>query len=106
VVGYNYVDRFRDRKEKYYSVDKQAHPNWKQLWKFVRTYDYVSGDFMWTGIDYIGESRWPANNSSSGVIDTCGRTATSSTRASGPPGPCCTCSRTGSGKARRAKLSR
>ena len=90
VVGYNYVDRFRDRKEKYYSVDKQAHPNWKvigtesegmgrgvsldveQLWKFVRTYDYVSGDFMWTGIDYIGESRWPAKNSSSGVIDTCG----------------------------------
>jgi beta-galactosidase len=42
------------------------------LWKFVRTYDYVSGDFMWTGIDYIGESRWPAKNSSSGVIDTCG----------------------------------
>jgi beta-galactosidase len=27
---------------------------------------------MWTGIDYIGESRWPAKNSSSGVLDTCG----------------------------------
>jgi beta-galactosidase len=27
---------------------------------------------MWTGIDYIGESRWPAKSSSAGVIDTCG----------------------------------
>ena len=31
----------------------------EQLWRFVRTYDYVAGDFMWTGIDYLGESRWP-----------------------------------------------
>jgi len=44
----------------------------EQLWSFVRTYDYVSGDHMWTGIDYLGESGWPAKNSSSGVIDTCG----------------------------------
>ncbi|MGC9973537.1 MAG: hypothetical protein ABSE56_23445, partial [Bryobacteraceae bacterium] len=27
----------------------------EQLWKFVRTYDYVAGDYMWTGIDYLGE---------------------------------------------------
>ncbi len=44
----------------------------EQLWSFVRTYDYVSGDHMWTGIDYLGEARWPAKNASSGVIDTCG----------------------------------
>src|ERR1017187_3025596 len=44
----------------------------EQLWKFVRTYDYVAGDFMWTGIDHIGEARWPAKGSSSGVIDPCG----------------------------------
>ncbi|HVR24447.1 MAG TPA: DUF4982 domain-containing protein, partial [Candidatus Polarisedimenticolia bacterium] len=44
----------------------------EQLWKFVSTYDYVAGDFMWTGIDYLGESRWPMKGSSSGVIDTCG----------------------------------
>jgi beta-galactosidase len=112
VVGYNYVDRWRDRTEKYYSIDKAAHPQWRvigtesgsmggirgdyrglfpdeapagfrgfgrgrnidveQLWKFVRTYDYVAGDFMWTGIDHIGEARWPSKGSSSGVIDTCG----------------------------------
>jgi len=42
------------------------------LWKFTRAHDYVAGDFMWTGIDYLGEARWPHKNSSSGVIDMCG----------------------------------
>jgi beta-galactosidase len=100
VVGYNYVDRWRDRIEKYYSIDRQAFPQRRfigtesgsmggvrgdygaiargrnidveQLWKFVRTYDYVAGDFMWTGIDYLGEAHWPAKGSSAGVIDMCG----------------------------------
>jgi beta-galactosidase len=107
------VDRWRDRIEKYFSLDKAAFPQKRvigtesgsmggirgdyralfpgegpaagfrgsgmgrridveQLWKFVRTYDYVAGDFMWTGIDHIGEARWPNKGSSSGVIDTCG----------------------------------
>jgi beta-galactosidase len=44
----------------------------EQLWKFTKNHDYVAGDFMWTGIDYLGESRWPAKNSSSGPIDLCG----------------------------------
>ncbi|MGB2624347.1 MAG: glycoside hydrolase family 2 TIM barrel-domain containing protein [Candidatus Acidiferrum sp.] len=116
VVGYNYVDRWRDRREKYYSIDRHAFPHRRfvgtesdsmggirgdyrelfpstaaldpmngffqflrgrdidveQLWKFVSTYDYVAGDFMWTGIDYLGEARWPMKSSSAGVIDTCG----------------------------------
>jgi beta-galactosidase len=44
----------------------------EQLWKFNRTHDYVIGYFTWTGIDYLGESRWPGKGSSSGVLDTCG----------------------------------
>jgi beta-galactosidase len=116
VVGYNYVDRWRDRAQTYYSADHDAHPerpvigtespgmggargdyrglfpatpaagatpgfarmggargiDTEQLWKFVGAYDYVSGDFMWTGIDYLGEASWPAKASSSGAIDTCG----------------------------------
>jgi beta-galactosidase len=36
-------------------------------------YDYVIGDFMWTGIDYYGESwRWPSRGASSGYLDNCG----------------------------------
>jgi beta-galactosidase len=46
--------------------------NVESLWKFVRTYDYVAGDFMWTGIDYLGEAFWPMKSSFAGVIDTCG----------------------------------
>jgi beta-galactosidase len=38
----------------------------------VRLHDYVSGDFMWTGIDYLGEARWPMKGAPSGALDTCG----------------------------------
>jgi beta-galactosidase len=109
IVGYNYVDRWHERRELFYSLDRQAHPDWKmigtesvsnggirgdyslgadsslvranysfrmidaeQLWKFVGTRDYVIGDFMWTGIDYLGEAFWPDKNASSGVLDLCG----------------------------------
>ena len=44
----------------------------EQLWKFIKVHDYVIGDFGWTGIDYLGESRWPGKQSSSGMLDTCG----------------------------------
>jgi len=142
IVGYNYADRWRERRELYYSVDKAAHPNWRmigtessgmggprgeyrgmlpaapgqaqapppppppppgaapaagagrggapgrggfgggrggtrgldteELWRFVRTHDYVAGDFMWTGIDYLGEAGGTSRGATSGVIDSCG----------------------------------
>jgi beta-galactosidase len=109
IVGYNYADRWHERRELFYSIDRHDHPEWKmtgtesvsigglrsdynferdstrifsnyntrmiraeQLWKFVATRPYVIGDFMWTGIDYLGESRWPSKHASSGVIDICG----------------------------------
>ncbi len=112
VVGYNYVDRWRERKEKYFSMDRETFPDRRvigtesgsmggirgdysglfpsesrggffgyspgrridveQLWKFVRIHDYVSGDFMWTGIDYLGEAFWPSKGAPIGVIDSCG----------------------------------
>jgi len=98
IVGYNYMDRWHERRELFNSPDRQDHPEWKmigtesvsipgvrgqppglssviraeQLWKFVSLHDYMIGDFMWTGIDYLGEARWPNKNSGSGVIDLCG----------------------------------
>lgn len=42
------------------------------LWRFVATHDYVAGDFAWTGIDYLGEARWPRKLAVSGALDTCG----------------------------------
>ena len=35
-------------------------------------FDYVCGDHMWTGFDYLGKSNWPAKSNTSGVMDTCG----------------------------------
>jgi beta-galactosidase len=46
--------------------------NAAQLWKFVALNDWFAGDFMWTGIDYLGESRWPRVASTSGAIDLVG----------------------------------
>jgi beta-galactosidase len=109
VVGYNYVDRWHERRELYAEQDRHDHPDWKmigtesasvrgtrgeyslgsdpervqptyttgmiraeQLWKFVALHDYFAGDFMWTGIDYLGEAFWPRKSSTSGVLDLVG----------------------------------
>ncbi|MCL2403934.1 MAG: DUF4982 domain-containing protein [Defluviitaleaceae bacterium] len=52
----------------YYS----APTNVGRLLRYTMTHDYVIGDFMWTGIDHLGEAHWPNRSSNSGVIDTCG----------------------------------
>jgi len=54
---------------------RNSHDLWhefEQMWKFVKTYDYVAGNYMWTGIDYLGECQWPQKTNTAGVIDSCG----------------------------------
>jgi beta-galactosidase len=51
-----------------YNTEKGFLLNGKQ----VKMNDFVIGDFMWTGIDYLGESWWPHKNANSGVLDICG----------------------------------
>jgi len=46
--------------------------NIQRLLRYTMTHDYVMGDFMWTGIDYLGEAHWPYRSTMSGVLDTCG----------------------------------
>lgn len=43
-------------------------------WKAVMERDFVSGTFLWTGIDYLGEARrgWPEKQTSSGLLDLAG----------------------------------
>ena len=42
-------------------------------WYTVRDKDYVVGEFIWSGIDYLGESTgWPSKGWCNGIIDTCG----------------------------------
>ncbi|MCV9951877.1 glycoside hydrolase family 2 TIM barrel-domain containing protein [Paenibacillus sp. BT-177] len=41
-------------------------------WFDVANHDYVIGQFVWSGIDYLGETSHPSKGWSSGLIDTCG----------------------------------
>ena len=43
-----------------------------KLLRYTMTHDFVAGDYMWTGIDYLGEAHWPNRSSSCGCLDTCG----------------------------------
>ncbi len=111
VVGYNYVDRWHERRELFAEEDRVAHPNWKMvgtespsagnafgdvyslgddstrvepnytsgmmraenLIKWITVHPYFSGDFMWTGVDYLGEAIWPSKGFPSGALDITGQ---------------------------------
>ncbi len=73
IAGYNY-------KEHLYENDHKRFPNaviygsenshsWK-AWKAVADNDYIAGQFLWTGIDYMGEAHgWPIRSSMPGLLD-------------------------------------
>jgi beta-galactosidase len=53
---------------------RNSHDLWhefEQMWKFVKINDYVAGNYMWTGIDYLGECQWPQKTNTAGVLDSC-----------------------------------
>lgn len=76
VAGYNYL-------EQYYARDHADYParillgseNYHSLpaWRAVAENPFVAGQFLWTGIDYLGEShQYPLRGSASGILDLCG----------------------------------
>ena len=125
IVGYNYVDRWHERRELFAEEDRHDHPDWQmigtesgsifqsfderyslgtdpavvrpnyttgmlqaeRLWKWVAMHDYFAGDFMWTGVDYLGEAVWPFQGfpPASSTSPASPRTPTTCTRASGRP---------------------
>jgi beta-galactosidase len=47
----------------------------EETWKVIKKYDFLAGQFIWTGFDYIGEPTpypWPARSSYFGIIDLAG----------------------------------
>jgi beta-galactosidase len=47
----------------------------EETWKVVKKHDYLSGMFVWTGFDYIGEPTpyvWPSRSSYFGIVDLAG----------------------------------
>lgn len=66
-----------------YSTEVHRESFWKKpyftapvlvgkLLRYTMTHDFVAGDFMWTGIDYLGEAHWPGRSAACGCLDTCG----------------------------------
>lgn len=76
VVGYNY-------KEQLYDEHHAKYPNKTFLgsenghsysaWKAVLDRPFIAGQFLWTGVDFLGECHgWPYHSSSAGLLTTAG----------------------------------
>ena len=76
VVGYNYTERR-------YAQDHAAYPKRVfygsenghdySAWKAVVDNDYIFGQFLWTGTDYLGEAfEWPSRGFTTGLLDLAG----------------------------------
>jgi len=47
----------------------------EESWKLIKKYDFLSGMYIWTGFDYLGEPTpyaWPARSAYFGIIDLAG----------------------------------
>jgi beta-galactosidase len=47
----------------------------EETWRIIKKYDFLSGMFIWTGFDYLGEPTpypWPARSSYFGIVDLAG----------------------------------
>ncbi|MFC5683059.1 sugar-binding domain-containing protein [Flavobacterium sp. MAHUQ-51] len=76
ITGYNYT-------EGKYQSDHKKYPNRVifgsenrhdyEAWLAVKNNEHIFGQFLWTGIDYLGESgRWPSRGFYSGLVDFAG----------------------------------
>src|SRR5690606_29499917 len=76
IVGYNYQEyRYAADHAKYPSRIIYGSENGMQYkaWLAVDTNDYISGQFLWTGIDYLGEAgKWPTRSNGAGLLDLAG----------------------------------
>ncbi len=72
IVGYNYKEEFYEEDHKrfpdkplYGSENGHAYDKWKA----VRDNEYIFGQFLWTGIDFMGEAQgWPIRGSGAGLL--------------------------------------
>lgn len=73
VVGYNYTEDRYDQDHKTYPdrvIYGSENRSDYEAWKAVRDKDFIFGQFIWTGIDYLGESgAWPSRGLYTGLLD-------------------------------------
>ena len=76
VIGYNYKEQFYEEDHKRFPhkpiFGSENGHDYKQ-WRAVTDRDYIAGQCLWTGIDYLGETRgWPEHGSRAGHLTTAG----------------------------------
>lgn len=73
VVGYNYTEDRYDQDHATYPhrvIYGSENRSDYDAWKAVRDKDFIFGQFIWTGIDYLGESgAWPSRGLYTGLLD-------------------------------------
>ena len=73
IAGYNYTEsRYGSDHERYPQRVIFGSENRHDFgaWKAVKDNEHIFGQFLWTGIDYLGESgRWPSRGFYSGLLD-------------------------------------
>ncbi len=76
VVGYNYTEyKYDTDHEKYPERILYGSENRHDLpaWNAVKDKEFIFGQFLWTGFDYLGESgAWPSRGFTTGLIDLAG----------------------------------
>jgi beta-galactosidase len=75
VDGYNYQEpRYADDHQKYPHriIYGSENSHLYSAWQAVQTNDFIAGQFLWTGADYLGEANaWPNRASPAGLLDLC-----------------------------------
>lgn len=73
ITGYNYTESNYDSDHKKYPnrvIFGSENRHDLDAWKSVRDNEHIFGQFLWTGIDYLGESgQWPSRGFYSGLLD-------------------------------------
>lgn len=76
VVGFNYKEHlYAENHERFQDKPFLGSENSHMLkaWKAVTDNEYISGQFLWTGIDYLGEAHgWPIHGSQAGIMTMAG----------------------------------
>ncbi len=72
-------DKPFDRPVHHCSSYDNCHVPWgtthEDTWRLVKKYDHISGVYLWTGFDYLGEPTpfwWPSRSSYFGIMDLAG----------------------------------
>ena len=76
IAGYNYTESKYDSDHKKYPnrvIFGSENRHEIEPWLEVKNNEHIFGQFLWTGIDYLGESNaWPSRGFYSGLVDLAG----------------------------------